>query len=244
MANNIKKQEILEAAKGWLRDTVVPNHYKNTHKLVDPSEFNINPFLVTYLARFLTGKADAIGIAKALIYPRVLGTSINTSFGQNSQKFTNDVLKSVGSTTVGIDIEFYDQLDGRKKYCQLKAGPNTINKDDVATIHGHFSQIKNLARTNNLKLQTDDLVVGILYGGRHELSSHYKTIEANYHYPVYIGQEFWTRLTGDENFYFELAQALASATLEFDGVALLDQTIQKLAQTDFIKKLAGEDSAE
>ena len=30
-----------------------------------------------------------------------------------------------------MDIEFEDALDGSHKYCQLKAGPNTINKDDV-----------------------------------------------------------------------------------------------------------------
>jgi len=45
------------------------------------SEFNINPFTATYLANFLTGDASPESIAKALIYPRILGTSINTTFG-------------------------------------------------------------------------------------------------------------------------------------------------------------------
>ena len=237
--NKINKKEILDAAKTWLRETIATNHVKNTAKLSNPVEFNINPFLVAYLARFLTGKSDPISIAKALIYPRVLGTSINTSFGQNSQKFTSEVLKSLGSTTAGIDIEFIDQVDGNKKYCQLKAGPNTINKDDVETIHGHFSGIKNLARTNNLKVGLSDLVVGVLYGERHELSGHYKAIESKHHYPVYVGQEFWLRLTGDKNFYFELSQALASVAVEFDGTELLEKTIKDLSETDIVKKLAG-----
>ncbi len=51
------------------------NHIKNTQKLEKPSEFNINPFLVC-LENFLCGDAKPESIAKALIYPRVLGTSI------------------------------------------------------------------------------------------------------------------------------------------------------------------------
>ena len=54
------------------------------------------------------------------------------------QGFISAIQNAVGSTTSGMDIEFTDQTDGRKKYCQLKAGPNTINADDVETIAGHF----------------------------------------------------------------------------------------------------------
>ncbi len=237
--SDAKKQEILEAAKKWFKETIAINHVKNTEKLVDPEEFNINPFLVLYLANFLTGKNDPISIAKALIYPRVLGTSINTSFGQNSQKFTSEVLKSLGSTTHGIDIEFIDQVDNRKKYCQLKAGPNTINNDDVTTIHNHFNGIKNLSRTNNLRLAMDDLIVGVLYGEKRELSSHYKNIGKKHHYPVFVGQDFWHRLTGDNDFYFELVKSLASVANEFDGTELLEKTIKELSETDIIKKLSG-----
>jgi Type II restriction endonuclease EcoO109I len=237
--NKIIKEEILGAAKDWLRETIAPNHIKNTAKLINPVEFNINPFLVAYLARFLTGNSDPISIAKALIYPRVLGTSINTSFGQNAQKFTSTVLHSLGSTTAGIDIEFIDQIDGTKKYCQLKSGPTTINKDDVSTIDGHFKHIKNLARTNNLNIGINDLVVGVLYGERNELSANYLAIENRYNYSVYIGQELWYRLTGDENFYYELGQSLAAVAVEFDGTHLLQETIEKLAQTDLVRKLAG-----
>lgn len=232
------KHEILEAAKTWFKETIAINHIKNTSKLVKPSEFNINPFLVSYLANFLTGNNDPISIAKALVYPRVLGTSINTSFGQNSQKFTSEVLSSLGSTTPGIDIEFVDQIDGQKKYCQLKAGPNTINKDDVETIHNHFFSIKNLARTNNLRIGLNDLVVGVLYGESQELSTHYKNISKKHNYPVFVGKEFWLRLTGDESFYFSMIDSLASVAMEVDGSELLEETIEALANTDTIKMLS------
>jgi len=235
---NIDKQAILDAAKAWFRETIAANHAKNTAKLAKQKAFNINPFLVTYLAQFLTGNSSPTSIAKALVYPRALGTSINTSFGQNSQKFTSEVLKSFGSVTPGIDIEFIDQLDGNKKYCQLKAGPNTINKDDVRTVHNHFTDIKNLAKTNNLRIGLHDLVVGVLYGEPRELSGNYKSLTNQYHYPVYVGKEFWHRLTGDEDFYFLLAQALASIAAEFDGTKLLEKTINDLADTEMVKKLS------
>jgi hypothetical protein len=110
--------EILDKAKEWFRNIIAVNHIANTRKLKKSSEFNINPFLAIYLANFLTGNSSAKSIAKALIYPRILGTSITTSFGTNIQKFTNDVLDAFGSTTPGIDIEFVDRIDGHKKYCQ------------------------------------------------------------------------------------------------------------------------------
>ena len=99
------KKEILVRVQEWFKSGIMEQHIVNTKKLVSPSEFNINPFLVTYLATFLTGNASPESIAKALVYPRVLGTSITTSFGTHIQRFTSDVLSSYASTTSGIDIE-------------------------------------------------------------------------------------------------------------------------------------------
>lgn len=228
---NKQKEEILEKAKVWFRETIAINHIKNTKKLVDPKEFNINPFLAKYLASFLTGDVSKESMAKALIYPRVLGTSITTSFGSNIQKFTNEVLDAFGSTTQGIDIEFFDQNDGIKKYCQLKAGPNTINKDDVETIAGHFKGVINLGRTNNLRITNDDMIVGIIYGAQEEVSSHYKRITNQYHFPVIVGQDFWQSLTGDVNFYGELSSSIAEVAVEANYAEGLEDVIKKLADS-------------
>ncbi len=238
MMDRLKQQQILEAAKNWFKNVIAPNHIKNTKKLVDDEEFVINPFLVKYLARFLTGKSDPISIAKALIYPRVLATSINTSFGENAQKFISELSETIGSATEGIDIEFIDQVDKRKKYCQVKLGPNTINKDDVITIHDGFSSIKRRAQKNNLSLNTNDMIVGVLYGEETQLSGNYKKLRNNHHYPVYVGKEFWHRLTGSKHFYTELSTAISEIAAEFDGTLLLKETISKLSKSDFIKELA------
>ncbi|MFZ1810025.1 MAG: PmeII family type II restriction endonuclease [Candidatus Nitrotoga sp.] len=155
-------------------------------------------------------------------------------------KFISNVLKnSFGSMVSGIDIEFVDALDGRK-YCQVKLGPNTINRDDVETIHNHFKGARNLGRTNNVKVAHGDLVVAILYGEQGQESGHYKRLRDEYVYPLFIGQEFWHRLTGDENFYAELRQAIAEVAIEARGAILLDETVHQLAATPEIKKLAGQ----
>jgi Type II restriction endonuclease EcoO109I len=235
----IERERILEQVKEWFRTVIVQNHVRNTEKLTSVKELDINPFLAPYLAVYLTGELTPESLAKALLYPRVLGSSITTSFGQNMQKFISDVLKnSFGSMVNGIDIEFIDQIDGNKKYCQVKLGPNTINKDDVVTIHNHFKAARNLGKTNNVKVAHGDWVVAVLYGEQGQESNHYKKLRDEFDYPLYVGKEFWHHLTGDANFYNDLRLAIAEVANEVNGSATLDNTIKKLAGTDEIKKLA------
>ena len=224
----IHKAEIIEKWKTFFRNEIAENHQKNTKKLVKLKEFNLNPFLDSYKANFLMGNNSPESIATALIYARSLGTSINTSFGTSLQKFCSNILSGFASTTSGIDIEFIDFVDGRKKYCQVKLGPNTINKDDVKTISDHFNAVRNLARTNHLDIGINDLIVGVFYGQNFELSTHYKNIMRNY--PVYVGEEFWFRLTGDEEFYETLSNASNEIAAEYDGRELLREVIVKLAK--------------
>ena len=222
-----EKEKILNDAKEFFRTKIAPNHITNTEKLQDISEFNVNPFLHKYLAQFAFGDSSPESMAKVLILPRVLGTSITTTFGNQMQYFCNNVLSSFASTTSGIDIEFVDCIDGSKKYCQVKAGPNTINKDDVPVIKDHFRGVINLARTNGLRIASADCVVGVLYGEYNELSGHYKKIDEDY--PVIVGQDFWHRLTGDPHFYDDLISAFAEVADEMDSSALLNTTIHRLA---------------
>lgn len=219
--------KIIVRAQEFFKDVIVPSHLRNTRKLVKVKEFNLNPFLDKYKANFLEGNDDPRSIAKALVYPRVLGTSINTTFGNELQKFCITVLEGFASTTSGIDIEFVDKVDGIRKYCQIKAGPNTINKDDVVTIKDHFKGIKNLARTNSLRVTDTDLIVGVLYGESDELSNHYKKIDETH--PVIVGQEFWYRLTGELTFYDRITDAIGDVAKEVDASEIIEDVIDKLA---------------
>ena len=225
-----EQNKLLDQARTWFADVVMENHKANTLKLADLSQFQINPFLHTYLAAFLTGEVTPDALAKVLLLPRILGTSINTSFGTQIQKFTTDVLSEVfGSTTDGIDIEFVDAVSKEKTYCQVKLGPNTINKDDVETIRGHFQKAHRLAKTNNAKLQGTNLAVGVLYGEDADLSGHYKALRDNHHYDVFVGAEFWYRLTGAKDFYAKLIAAFGEVAVQANGKELIAEVSAQLA---------------
>jgi hypothetical protein len=226
--DNRQREIILENAKTFFRNEIVQSHIEGACERASKlSEYNVNPFLFKYLANFLTGNDDSVSIARALVLPRILGSSINTSFGMKIQSLISSLFQGLGSTTQGIDIEFIDEIDGRRKFCQLKAGPNTINHDDVTTIVNHFNGVRSLARVNNLNIAINDLIVGVVYGEVAELSSHYNKISANY--PVYIGRDFWHRLTGKEDFYFDLIDAIGVVALEVDASHVVERTIERLA---------------
>lgn len=223
-----ERQALLVQAKDFFRNRIAANHRRNTEKLEDIGEFNINPFTHKYLSQFAFGDSSPESMAKALLYPRVLGTSISTTFGNQLQYFCNEVLTSFASVVSGIDIEFVDTTDGRRKYCQVKAGPNTINKDDVKTIKDHFKGIRNLARTNHLDVRTTDCIVGVFYGSEDDLSVHYRKI--NEDYPVYVGSDFWYRLTGEPRFYNYLIDAFVEVADEMNSKELMDSLIEKLSR--------------
>ncbi len=219
---------IIEKAKVFFREEIAKSHARNTKKLKRLKEFSLNPFLDKYKANFLTGNDDPESIARALVYARVLGTSINTTFGTKIQKFCSDVLEGFSSTTSGIDLEFIDKIDGRRKWCQAKAGTNTINADDVETVKNHFKDIKNLARTNNMNIGFNDLIVGVFYGSPEEMSGHYKRI--NEDHPVIVGAEFWHRLTGEEDFYKRLTDGIGEVAKEIDGSQMIEEVIEELSK--------------
>lgn len=227
--NEHQKQQIIDSGKEYFRTIIIPNHIKNASKL-RLNKFKINPFLINYLAAFLCGDTTPISMAKALVYPRMLGTSINTSFGSSVQTWISQIEQIVGrgSAIPGIDIEFIDQLDGRRKYCQIKAGPQTINRDDVDTILTHFTGLRNIARQNHLEVGFEDAIVGVLYG-EGDLTPFYRTINTTY--PVYQGAEFWERLTGDNNFYNSLAKAFGQVVEEdgINGSDIIQDAVRRIA---------------
>ena len=102
-----QKQSIIQSGKQYFREIIIPNHLRNLKRL-KLKDFNINPFRVNYLAAFLCGNTDSDSLAKAIVYPRILGTSINTSFGQNVQVFISGLAQVTGNASGidGIDIEF------------------------------------------------------------------------------------------------------------------------------------------
>ena len=176
-----EKAEILEKAKEWWREEFALAHKKNTLKLSSLKKFDINPFTWSYLAYFLEGNKNPETLARVLLYPRILGTSVNTIFGSRFQGFISRVFEGVlGSAISGIDLEFIDKLDGRKKYCQIKAGPNIVNRDGAISVKNHFKSARMIAKTNNLPLNVDDFMFCLLYGEPWQKNSFIKNIEKEY----------------------------------------------------------------
>lgn len=74
------------------------------------------------------------------------------------------------------------------------------------------------------------MIVGILYGERSEISGNYKNIDKTC--PVYCGADFWEHLTGDKNFYYQLAKAFGEVVEEdkIDGSNLITLKVSELAK--------------
>ncbi|WP_315057524.1 PmeII family type II restriction endonuclease [Chryseobacterium indoltheticum] len=228
----IKTQnDILAEIVEYFKVYIFENHITasiNTHSKL--KSYNINPIVVKYLSKVLENNYTAIGVAKALFYPRVLGTSINTSFGARIQNMFVDLKIAEGSLIKGMDIEFIDKIDNRRKWCQLKSGPNTINSEDVKPLIKKFTDTINLARTNKAfkNINNTDFMVGVLYGEVDELSMHYKVIDKTH--PVIIGKEFWHRVTGFPDFYDGLVQNLQLLIENIDTQDLINLGVEKLSK--------------
>ena len=225
----MSEEELLQIITSYFQKEIFDNYQKNVLKeQTKLKSYKINPILVKYLSKVLEDDFTPLGMAKALYYPRVLGTSINTSFGTRIQKMFIVLDLAQPSLIPGMDIEFQDKLDNRKKWCQLKSGPNTINSGDVSPLIKKFSKVANLARTNSLTMNNSDLVLGVLYGEEDQLSQHYRKIDQTY--PVIIGKEFWHRLIGFPHFYDKLVKNLDSMILNIQTDDFFKKGYLELAQ--------------
>ncbi len=227
----MNEKELLKNIVEYFNINIFENHIKasiSTHSKL--KSYNINPIIVKYLSKVLENNYSPEGVAKALFYPRVLGTSINTSFGTRIQNMFVELGIANGSLIKGMDIEFVDKIDNRRKWCQLKSGPNTINSEDVRPLILKFTSTIHLARTNKaLKgISNSDFIVGVLYGENDELSMHYRAIDRTH--PVIIGKEFWHRITGFPNFYDGLVIELQKCINNLDTKDLITIGCDTLAE--------------
>ncbi len=64
-----------------------------------------------------------------------------------------------------------------------------------------------------------------------------KKLMNEFHYPIFVGKEFWLRLTGDENFYATFINTIAGVAVEYDSTKLIQKTVKELAGSEAIKKI-------
>ena len=216
---NITEQEVLDNAYDFFFN-LAQNYSNKKYK-----SFKVNPFTIQATANAFGSPITVQNLAKAVVYPFALGTSIATSFGTNFQAFMVSTTGGVARASVvkGMDIEYDDALDNRHKYCQIKSGPTTINKDDIKSIEDHFKGLTNLARTNHLPLDASDKVVGVLYGTHNDLSTMYRTIEHD-GINVFAGEELFYHITGIHGLYQGLIESARRAAENSE----MQESIQKL----------------
>ncbi len=227
----MKESLLIQTIVEYFEKNIFENHINASLKRHSKlKSYNINPIVVKYLSKLLEGNYTPEGVAKALFYPRVLGTSINTTFGTRIQNMFVELEMAEGSIIKGMDIEFFDKVDKRKKWCQLKSGPNTINSEDVQPLIKKFTNTIKLARTNKaLKgINNSDFIVGVLYGEITELSMHYKEIDKTH--PVIIGKDFWHRITGYPKFYKGLVAALQVCINNLDTKEMITKGCEDLTK--------------
>ena len=228
-------EEALEQQiKNFLKEEFVKPIRKKIEKGIKLKDFNINPFISISVSSGMCGCVSGENIAKALLYPRVFGTSISTTFGDKMQKLCTNYLGAVASGINGMDIEFEDKKEPQRVVAQLKAGPNTINSGDVSPIVEDMKAASRLLRQNRTQVMPI-FAVCISYGEITQISSHYKNISkeevgSQTNIPVYIGKDFWFRLTGNENFYSELLTLFIEAFEEEDCSGLFQTNLESLAR--------------
>lgn len=230
------KKTILAKARTWFEENVIERHVKNIELRANGKKITINPFITAYLGTNDLGRITYTSVARSLLYPIALGASITTTFGTSLQKFLAAELPNAQESVVsGMDIEFDDAITERHVYCQVKAGPRTINAGDVPVIQKAFQDLSNLAKVNGPNLNPiTDYCVGVLYGEKDELCQHYQKLGQTIN--VYSGSDFFLHLTGDPHFYSELISEFSKARKNGKTLyRIIEETIGKLSKSDLVR---------
>ena len=227
------KSDLIRAFTRWYEQDFLERQLETIDRAANIEEHNSNPFIAAYAAKAISGGLAPFDQARALVIQRAFGTGMHTSFGTQIQKAIITIVPTAsGSVIQGMDIEFQEPATGIMRYCQVKAGPYTVNKDTSEKIVDKFDKALNLAKTNGVRITNDQLIVGVLYGTQDQLSTFYKEIEKRY--SVFAGKNFWQRLTGHEAFYEELITSFRTVSDQSEVDDRVEAAILKLS-----KQIAG-----
>lgn len=96
------------------------------------------------------------------------------------------------STTEGIDIEIRDKTNNRIFCIAVKSGTSVFNADSRKRQEENFSKAKKLATQGHMGYEP---IIGYGYGQKR-----YTGVKSKF-YSEYAGEDFWTFITGDSDFY-------------------------------------------
>lgn len=190
---------------GYFRSDIFEPHLNKLEgEYAALSSYSPNPFVTPYLSKLIDNEYNAYGSASALYLSRVLTTSINTAFGSHIRKIlvANSLAISINSRS--NIISFTDRTTNAHTVCLLKSGPNTINSGDKVGIRNKLEAYNTF----------DNKAIGIIYGSVADINAHYVALQSRFE--LFVGADFWHRITGHPNFYNDLTRELRHLIEEFD----------------------------
>lgn len=200
--------EIKEKIKTELLEIAKSRH--KALKKINIDRLNLNPFLLRILNLDSPRK-----IAEFMINERI-ERSVVTSYGNRIQK----IAKLIGGKGTGVEGgDIFIEKDGRRYYIQMKAGPNTPNKDLVNMIN---SLLRSATRRNSGSIA----LLGMTYGKKDNVSSiirRYSQIDWK------IGREFW-EFIGEQGISEEIYKLIDEINKEYkeNGMTFEELYDQKL----------------
>jgi ribosomal protein S13 len=156
-------------------------------------ELSFNPFLLRLLG--LEAPED---VALFAVSERI-ERSLVTSYGAHIQRIAQ-IVAGRGTGVEGADI--CKEKRGRRYYIQVKAGPNTVNKDIS-------SQISTLLQSATKRNSGSVALLGMTYGHKEKVSS---ILQRYSQIGWLVGREFWEFISDDcdcASKLFELAAEVA-----------------------------------
>ncbi len=194
----------------------------NTIQRLRLRDFNINPFLFRLLSEQL-GTKDARSIVQFLLRER-LEQGIVTSSGDMFQKLALIFCKPTG--VEGADL--VKEKEGQTYYIQLKAGPNTVDKDACQIIS---EKLRSAQRRHRGAIT----VFGMAYGSEEQISSIVqKYLDADM---KLIGKAFWEFISDDPDCLQEIYEIAGEVARNFRDKR--GRTLAQLVQ-DKLEQLVGE----
>lgn len=230
-----QKQAIIESGKQYFRSLIIPDRLENLDE-ISLDSLGLEAYFFNYLSTFIKEDSQFVELAKALVYPCIFDMVFETCDTHDAEPFVSQLQGIIGGASDfdGIDFEFIDTVDGRHKYCLLKAGVESVDVDDLVTIFSHF---KPVVSQPGLDLHFEDLLVGVLFGREEDLCDFYMIIDSQY--PVLCGKKFWKHLTGDSRFYARLHKAMVEV-LDEEELEVRELIQAKIEQfVDEIKFICG-----
>lgn len=190
----------------------------NTIQRLRLRDFNINPFLFRLLSEQM-GLNDARSIVKFLLHERFERGAV-TSAGDMFQK-----LAAIFCEPTGVEgADLLKQKEGQYYYIQVKAGPNTVDKDACVKLS------KDL-RSAQRRHPGSITVFGMAYGSEEQISNivrSYLDVDKKL-----IGKDFWAFISGDPNCLeelYEIAGEVARTFRDKKGRTIAQLLRKKLEQ--------------